>query len=114
MEEEEEDEEEELVASQKFGNNTNITEAYTELNQNQSEINQERRIFDLSNESQNPNIYIPIQPWDKVCNMHSFFDNGYSDFYEDSDERLNFYGDYEDQFEVNNSKTKCSTEKKYG
>ena len=115
MEEEEEDEEEEeLVASQKFGNNTNITEAYTELNQNQSEINQERRILDLFNESQNPNIYIPIQPWDKVSNMHSFFDNGYSDFYEDSDERLNFYGDYEDQFEVNNSKTKCSTEKKYG
>ena len=94
-------EEEVVVDSKEFGSNINITEAYTELNQNQSEINQENLNFDIYNESQNPAIHIPIQPWDKVSNMPSLFDNGYSDLYDDSDERLNFYGDYEEQCGVN-------------
>jgi hypothetical protein len=33
--------------------------------------------------------------------MPSLFDNGYSDLYDDSDERFNFYGDYEEQCGVN-------------
>lgn len=95
-------EEEELVVdSKEFGKNNNTTEVYTELNQNQSEINLESPIFDIDHNSQNPYIYIPIQSWDKVSNMHSVFDNVYSDFYDYNDERLNFYGDYKDQFGVN-------------
>ena len=90
-----------VVDSQEFGKNNNTTEVYTELNQNQSEINQESPIFDIDNNSQNLNIYIPIQPWDKVRNMNSLFDHGYSDLYDESDEKLNFYGDYKDQFGVN-------------
>lgn len=94
-------EEEVVVDSKEFGSNINITEAYTELNQNQSEINQENLNFDIYNESHNPGIHIPIQPWDKVSNMPSLFDKGYSDLYDDSDERLNFYGYYEEQCGVN-------------
>ena len=94
-------EEEVVVDSKEFGSNINITEAYTELNQNQSEINQENLNFDIYNESHNPGIHIPIQPWDKVSNMPSLFDNGYSDLYDDSDERFNFYGDYDKQSGVN-------------
>ena len=88
---------EEVIHSQEFDINTNTTEAFTELNQNQSEINQYIVIPDILNRAPNPDIYIPIQPWDRVVDN---FDFGFSDLDNDSD-RLNFYKDYEEQFGVN-------------
>ena len=88
---------EEVIYSQEFDINTNTTEAFTELNQNQSEINQYIVIPDILNRAPNPDIYIPIQPWDRVVDN---FDFGFSDLDNDSD-RLNFYKDYEEQFGVN-------------
>ena len=103
-------EKEKVVDSQNIAMNTNKNKAFTELNQIQPEINRENQIFDSFLKSLNPDIYIPIQPWDKVRDMHLIFDNSYSDFYDDSNERLNFYEDDE----VDVEKTLCSTEKKYG
>jgi hypothetical protein len=88
---------EEVIYSQEFDINTNTTEAFTELNQNQSEINQYIVIPDILNRAPNPAIYIPIQPWDRVVDN---FDFGFSDLDNDGD-RLNFYKDYEEQFGVN-------------
>ena len=88
---------EEVIYSQEFDINTNTTEAFTELNQNQSEINQYIVIPDILNRAPNPDIYIPIQPWDRVVDN---FDFGFSDLDNDGD-RLNFYKDYEEQFGVN-------------
>ena len=88
---------EEVIYSQEFDINTNTTEAFTELNQNQSEINQYIVIPDILNRAPNPDINIPIQPWDRVVDN---FDFGFSDLDNDSD-RLNFYKDYEEQFGVN-------------
>lgn len=88
---------EEVIYSQEFDINTNTTEAFTELNQNQSEINQYIVIPDILNRAPNPAIYIPNQPWDRVVDN---FDFGFSDLDNDSD-RLNFYKDYEEQFGVN-------------
>ena len=88
---------EEVIYSQEFDINTNTTEAFTELNQNQSEINQYIIIPDILNRAPNPAIYIPIQPWERVVDN---FDFGFSDLDNDSD-RLNFYKDYEEQFGVN-------------
>ena len=88
---------EEVIYSQEFDINTNTTEAFTELNQNQSEINQYIVIPDILNRAPNPDIYIPIQPWDRVVDN---FESGFSDLDNDSD-RLNFYKDYEEQFGVN-------------
>lgn len=88
---------EEVIYSQEFDINTNTTEAFTELNQNQSEINQYIVIPDILNRAPNPDIYIPIQPWDRVVDNFNF---GFSDLDNDSD-RLNFYKDYEEQFGVN-------------
>ena len=88
---------EEVIYSQEFVINTNTTEAFTELNQNQSEINQYIVIPDILNREPNPDIYIPIQPWDRVVDNFNF---GSSDLDNDGD-RLNFYKDYEEQFGVN-------------
>ena len=88
---------EEVIYSQEFDINTNTTEAFTELNQNQSEINQYIVIPDILNRAPNPDIYIPIQPWDRVVDNFNF---GFSDLDNDGD-RLNFYKDYEEQFGVN-------------
>ena len=88
---------EEVIYSQEFDINTNTTEAFTELNQNQSEINQYIVIPDILNRAPNPDINIPIQPWDRVVDN---FESGFSDLDNDSD-RLNFYKDYEEQFGVN-------------
>ena len=88
---------EEVIHSQEFDINTNTTEAFTELNQNQSEINQYIVIPDILNRAPNPDIYIPIQPWDRVVDNFNF---GFSDLDNDGD-RLNFYKDYEEQFGVN-------------
>ena len=88
---------EEVIYSQEFVINTNTTEAFTELNQNQSEINQYIVIPDMLNRAPNPDIYIPIQPWDRIVDNFNF---GFSDLDNDSD-RLNFYKDYEEQFGVN-------------
>ena len=88
---------EEVIYSQEFDINTNTTEAFTELNQNQSEINQYIVIPDILNRAPNPDIYIPIQPWDRVVDNFNF---GFSDLDDDGD-RLNFYKDYEEQFGVN-------------
>jgi hypothetical protein len=88
---------EEVIYSQEFDINTNTTEAFTELNQNQSEINQYIVIPDILNRAPNPDINIPIQPWDRVVDN---FDFGFSDLDNDGD-RLNFYKDYEEQFGVN-------------
>lgn len=88
---------EEVIYSQEFDINTNTTEAFTELNQNQSEINQYIVMPDILNRAPNPDIYIPIQPWDRVVDNFNF---GFSDLDNDSD-RLNFYKDYEEQFGVN-------------
>ena len=88
---------EEVIHSQEFDINTNTTEAFTELNQNQSEINQYIVIPDILNRAPNPDINIPIQPWDRVVDNFNF---GFSDLDNDSD-RLNFYKDYEEQFGVN-------------
>ena len=61
------------------------------------EIDQFIVIPDILNRAQNPDIYIPIQPWDRVVDN---FDFGFSDLDNDGD-RLNFYKDYEEQFGVN-------------
>ena len=90
---------EEVIYSQEFGINTNTTEAFTELDQNQSEINLEILSPDIPNRSPNPDIYIPIQPWDKVVDNSTFY-YGFSDLVDD-DDRLKFYKDYEEQFGVN-------------
>jgi len=90
---------EEVIYSQEFGINTNTTEAFTELNQNQSEINLEIISPDIPNRSPNPDIYIPIQPWDKVVDNSTFY-YGFSDLVDD-DDRLKFYKDYEEQYAVN-------------
>ena len=90
---------EEVIYSQEFGINTNTTEAFTELDQNQSEINLEILSPDIPNRSPNPDIYIPIQPWDKVVDNSTFY-YGFSDLVDD-DDRLKFYKDYEEQYAVN-------------
>ena len=90
---------EEVIYSQEFGINTNTTEAFTELVQNQSEINLEILSPDIPNRSPNPDIYIPIQPWDKVVDNSTFY-YGFSDLVDD-DDRLKFYKDYEEQYAVN-------------
>lgn len=90
---------EEVIYSQEFGINTNTTEAFTELDQNQSEINLEILSPDIPNRSPNPDIYIPIQPWEKVVDNSTFY-YGFSDLVDD-DDRLKFYKDYEEQYAVN-------------
>ena len=107
-------EEEAVVNPQEFDINTNTTEVYTELAQNQTEINQDNDIDRMFNEPPNPNINIPIQPWDNVNNMESLFDNGDDDLYDDKDEKLDLYGDDKSQIDLKDGKTFSSTQNKYG
>lgn len=93
-------EEEAVVNPQEFDINTNTTEVYTELAQNQTEINQDNNIDRMFNEPPNPDINIPIQPWDNVNNMESLFDNGYNDLYDDKDEKPDLYGDDKVQIDL--------------
>ena len=107
-------EEEAVVNPQEFDINSNITEAYTELDQNQPEVNQNNNIYRMFNNHPNPDINIPIQSWDNVSNTQSLFDNGYNDLYDDSDEKPDLYGDDKVQFDLKDGKTSCTTQNKYG
>ena len=107
-------EEEAVVNPQEFDINTNTTEVYTELDQNQTEINQDNNIDRMFNEPPNPDINIPIQPWDNVNNMESLFDNGDDDLYDDKDEKLDLYGDDKLQIDLKDGKTFSCTQNKYG
>ena len=107
-------EEEAVVNPQEFDINTNTTEVYTELAQNQTEINQDNDIDRMFNEPPNPNIKIPIQPWDNVNNMESLFDNGDDDLYDDKDEKLDLYGNDKIQIDLKDGKTFSCTQNKYG
>ena len=107
-------EEEAVVNPQEFDINTNITEAYTELDQNQPEVNQNNNIYRMFNNHPNPDINIPIQSWDNVSNTQSLFDNGYNDLYDDSGEKPDLYGDDKVQFDLKDGKTSCTTQNKYG
>ena len=107
-------EEEAVVNPQEFDINSNITEAYTELDQNQPEVNQNNNIYRMFNEQPNPDINIPIQPWDNVNNMESLFDNGDDDLYDDKDEKLDLYGDDKIQIDLKDGKTFSCTQNKYG
>ena len=107
-------EEEAVVNPQEFDINSNITEAYTELDQNQPEVNQNNNIYRIFNEQPNPDINIPNQSWDSVSNTQSVFDNGYNDLYDDSDETPDLYGDDKVQFDLKDGRTSCTTQNKYG
>ena len=81
-----------------YNNNLITTETYYETKSNLTESNQ-NHVLESSNQKKNPNIFIPVQNWEKESDDLLLFDN----YFDNSDERLTLY-DNEGE-EANNGNT---------
>ena len=81
-----------------YNNNLITTETYYETKSNLTESNQ-NHVLESSNQKKNPNIFIPVQNWEKESDDLLLFDN----YFDYSDERLTLY-DNEGE-EANNGNT---------